>query len=313
MKLVVLSGGTGTPKLIQGLLRLLDPSDLTIVGNTGEDLEVGGMWVSPDLDTILYTCAGVINEETWYGIRGDTFHEYDRLRALGHREILKIGDEDRANKRFRADCLRRGMTLSQATDKLREKYGVKVKILPMSNDRVTTRILTDEGELSFHEFWVLRGGRVEVKGVKFIGSEHARPAPGVLEAIREADWILIGPSNPITSIGPILSVPQIREELKLRRHRVMAVSPIIDHAPVSGPAGVLMRGLGLEVSPVGVAQVYRDVAHLLFVDQADAGMVRRITELGIRAYLTSLLMPDLQSRIRLARVILDYCRQARTG
>ncbi len=308
MKLVFLSGGTGTPKLIQGFLQLVRQEEITVVGNTGEDLEVSGLYVSPDLDTLLYTLAGIVNEETWYGIRGDTFFEHERLKSQGIVEILRIGDRDRETKRLRTELMRRGLTLSEATRELCRRFGVRAKLLPMSDSRVTTRILTKEGEMSFHEFWILRRGEVEVEGVRMEGAETAEPAPGVLEALREADLIVIGPSNPVTSIGPILSIRKIRESLEEMRGKVVAVSPIIGGRPVSGPAGVLMRGLGFKVSPVGIAQMYKGVIGTLFVDARDAGYAAEIQELGISVRFAELLLPNHTARKRLASQILTLLR-----
>ena len=304
MKLVFLSGGTGTPKLIQGFLQLVRQEEITVVGNTGEDLEVSGLYVSPDLDTLLYTFAGTVNEETWYGMEGDTFFEHERLKSRGIVEILRIGDRDRETKKLRTELMRKGFTLSEATRELCRRFGVSATLLPMSDSRVTTRILTKEGEMSFHEFWILRRGQVEVEGVRMEGAEAAEPAPGVLEALREADLIVIGPSNPVTSIGPILSIRKIRKSLEGARGKVVAVSPIIGNRPVSGPAGVLMRGLGFEVSPVGVAQIYKGVVGTLFIDKRDAVRAAEIQGLGISVRLAELLLPDHGSRKRLASQIL---------
>jgi LPPG:FO 2-phospho-L-lactate transferase len=306
MKLVFLSGGTGTPKLIQGFLQLVRQEEITVVGNTGEDLEVSGLYISPDLDTLLYTFAGIVNEDTWYGIRGDTFFEHERLKSQGFVEILRIGDGDRETKKLRTELMRKGFTLSEATRELCRRFGVRARLLPMSDSRVTTRILTREGEMSFHEFWVLRRGQVEVQGVRMEGAEAAEPAPGVLEALGGADLIIIGPSNPVTSIGPILSIRKIRRTLEGAREKVVAVSPIIGERPVSGPAGVLMRGLGFEVSPVGVAKMYSGLIGTLFVDRKDAGRAAEIRELGVSVQFADLLMPDYRARKKLASEILKF-------
>lgn len=304
MKLVFLSGGTGTPKLIQGFLSFVKQEDITVVGNTGEDLEMSGLYISPDLDTLLYTFAGIVNEETWYGIKGDTFHEHEKRRAEG--EFLKIGDLDRRYKQMRTDLLRSGMTLSQATRILCETLGVRAKLLPMSDQRVTTRILTPKGEMSFHEFWILEKGKVEVTGVKYSGAENAEPAPDVIEELESADWIIVGPSNPVTSIGPILSVRKIREKLEKLRKKTIAVSPIIGEAPVSGPAGTLLKGLGFEVSPYGVARFYQGLISAIFVDYSDQQYAEKIWQLGISVQFSSLLMRTHEEKEKLARSILLF-------
>lgn len=309
--LTVLSGGTGTPKLLQGIARLLEPEDLSIIVNTAEDVEVSGLHVSPDLDTVMYTLAGIVNEETWYGIRGDTFACHGLLGLLGERELLRIGDRDRAVKLRRTLLLKRGKTLSEVTRELCNSLGVRTNVMPMSDDRVQTRIETEVGTLSFHEFWVARRAADRVKGVSFEGVENAKPAPGVLEAIEEAKAILIGPSNPVTSIGPILAVGEIREAVVWNRERVLAVSPIVGNAAVSGPAGALMQGLGYEVNPIGVARMYQEVVDTLVLDRSDKGYAGAVKEFGINAAFADLLMPSIPSRVRLAREVLSLARVRR--
>jgi len=303
--LTVLSGGTGTPKLLQGIARLLEPEELSIIVNTAEDIEVSGLHVAPDLDSVMYTLAGIVNEETWYGIRGDTFACHELLGILGEKELLRIGDRDRAVKLRRTLLLRRGKALSEVTRELCKSLVVRANVMPMSDDRVQTRIETKSGTLSFHRFWVVRHGDDKVKGVSFKGIENARPAPGVLKAIEKAKAILIGPSNPVTSIGPILAIAEIREAIVQKRERVLAVSPIVGNAAVSGPAGALMQGLGYEVSPLGVARMYQGVVGTLVIDRGDEGHALAVQELGINPAFADLLMPDLSSRIGLAREVLS--------
>jgi len=300
----VLSGGTGTPKLLQGLSQLLKPEELSIIVNTGEDVEISGLHVSPDLDTVVYTLAGIVNEETWYGIRGDTFFCHEALKRLGHIELLQIGDRDRATKLYRTLKLKRGEPLSKVTKELCRQFGVRANVMPMSDERVQTLINTEAGMMTFHEFWVARKAMDRVLGVSFEGAEGAKPAPGVLEAIEAADVVLIGPSNPVTSIGPILAVEEIREALSRNRGGVVAVSPIVGNAPVSGPAGVLMRGLGYEVSPVGVARMYQGAVGTLVLNNLDEQFGPAIDELGIKAVFMDTLMPDHAARVRLARELL---------
>jgi len=310
MRLVFLSGGTGTPKLIQGFLQLVKQEEITVIGNTGEDLEVNELYVSPDLDTLLYTFAGIVNEETWYGIKGDTFFEHERLKSQGIIEILRIGDKDRKTKQLRTQLMKSGLTLSDATRKLCELFNIKAKLLPMSDSKVTTKILTPEGEMSFHEFWILHRGQIEVIDVKFEGAEKARPAPGVLDSLEKADLIIIGPSNPVTSIGPILSIREIRKKLEEVSQKVVGVSPIIGDRAVSGPAGTLMKGLGFPVNSVGVAQMYKGVIGTLFIDRKDARYAPDIQELGIAVQLADLMMPNLEARRRLAAQILSWFKHA---
>ncbi|MDH5443325.1 MAG: 2-phospho-L-lactate transferase [Hadesarchaea archaeon] len=306
--LTVLSGGTGTPKLLQGLARLVGMGKISVIVNTAEDVEVSGLKVTPDLDTVMYTLAGIVNEETWYGIRGDTFTCHEMLKQLGEPELLRIGDRDRAVKLRRTLGLKQGKPLSEVTQELCEQLGVRASVLPMSDDRVQTRVDTEAGTMQFHEFWVRRRAADKVKDVSFEGVEEAKPAPGVLEAIKTAKAIIIGPSNPVTSIGPILAIEDIREEIIRNRERVVAVSPIVGSAAVSGPAGELMRGLGYRVNPLGVAKMYRGIIGTLVLDWSDRGRARAVEEFGINAAFADLLMPNIASRVRLAREVLGIAR-----
>lgn len=301
----MLSGGTGTSKLLQGLSQILKPAELSVIVNTGEDVEISGLYVSPDLDTVMYTLAGIVNEETWYGIDSDTFFCHEALKNLGQAELLRIGDRDRATKMYRTTMLKRGKKLSTISKELCEKFGVRGNVLPMSDERVQTRITTENGAMTFHQFWVARKATDRVTGVSFDGAEDANPAPDILESIEMADAILIGPSNPITSVGPILAVKEIRNALSRDSGRVVAVSPIVGDAPISGPAGVLMQGSGYEVNPVGVARIYQGVAGTLVINDTDKKFAPKINELGIKTVFMNTLMPDRAARIRLARQLLD--------
>lgn len=306
IKIITLfSGGTGTPKFLQGLKELVPQEEISVIVNTGEDVEVSGLKVSPDLDTVVYTMAGIVDEEKWYGIGEDSFHTYEMLRNLGHEELLKIGDKDRAVKLYRTLKMDRGLTLSEVTDEICEGLEVKANVMPMSNDQVRTEIDTENGKMSFHEFWVERGAEDEVLDVSFEGAEDASPAPGVLEALNDSDFIIIGPSNPITSLGPILAIDIIRESLMENRDRVLAVSPVIGDSPVSGPTGVLMDGLGFEVSPQGVAEIYKDFVQSFVIHEKDSSFVRDIADRGIHVFLRDILIPDMSSKLELAREILQ--------
>ena len=273
--------------------------------NTSEDLEISGLYVTPDLDTVTYTLAGIVDEDKWYGIRGDTFFCHEMLKRLGQTELLRIGDRDRATILYRTLMLNQGKKLSEVTREMCDKLGVHTNVLPITNDKVQTLIHTEAGPITFHEFLITRGASDKVLGVSFEGAENAKPAPGVIEALQAAKLILIGPSNPVTSIGPILAVKEIRKYLSENRDKVLAVSPIIGGEPVSGPAGVLMQGVGQEVTPRGVAQMYRDVAGSILIDQNDSQFAQSIVELGMRAMFADLLMPDHAARVKLARAILQ--------
>lgn len=253
-----------------GLKKLLPPSELTVVANTADDLWISGNLVSPDLDTVLYTLAGMIDRRTWWGIEDDSFESHDFLKSIGHRELLALGDLDRAIHIFRSDRLRKGRTLSQATEGLCRALKIEEKVLPMTDDPVSTMISTPEGEMNLQEFWVSRGGRLDVTGIRFRGIEDALPSLGFLAALERAEVVgepvLIGPSNPVSSIGPILALRGVRDLLggrsrrgegkrKRKRSRVIAISPLVDGRPVSGPAAKFMRAWGFPVTDQGVADI----------------------------------------------------------
>lgn len=304
--ITLLSGGTGTPKLLQGLCRLLSQENLSIIVNTGEDLELSELHVSPDIDSVIYTLAGIINEEKWYGIRGDSFACHEMLERLGEPELLRIGDRDRAVKLYRTLLLGRGMKLSEAVKDTCSRFRIRANVMPMTDQKVQTMIKTSAGIQTFHEFWVVKKAEDRVEEVMFEHVESAEPAPGVTDAIKNADAVIIGPSNPVTSIGPILAVKQIRETIENHREKVLAISPIIGGFPVSGPADKLMKGIGLEVSPLGVAMLYRGVASSLMIDRRDAHLAPSIQALGFRVEPTNILMNDLASRVELARQVLKF-------
>ncbi|HKD90860.1 MAG TPA: 2-phospho-L-lactate transferase [Terriglobales bacterium] len=267
--ITVFSGGTGGAKFIQGLSRVVPPENLSIIVNTGDDLTWWGLHVSPDLDSVMYGLAGILSPERGWGIDGETFACLETARRLGLPAWFQLGDRDLALHLARTEMLRSGRKLDQATVEIAQCYGIRTAILPMSNDRVETRVLTDGGELSFQEYFVREHYRPEPLGVRFVGAEDAQPAPGVLRAIAEAEAILIAPSNPITSIGPILSVPGIREAIRQTQAPIAAISPIVGNAAVSGPAAALMRCAGLDVSCRGVASAYRDFLNVLIADDRD--------------------------------------------
>ncbi|KXB08022.1 hypothetical protein AKJ55_01545 [candidate division MSBL1 archaeon SCGC-AAA382M17] len=307
--LTLISGGTGGPKLLQGLIESISQDEISVIVNTGEDLKVSGLHVSPDLDTVVYTLAGIIDDEKWYGIKGDSFSGHEMLQKLGQDEILKIGDTDRAVKLYRTLRMENEATLSQVTEEICKGLGVRAKVKPMSDDRVETRIITEEGEMSFHEFWVVEGAEVNVTDVNFLMSDRASPAPGVIETLDESDSIVIGPSNPITSLGPILSIKGIRKALERNREKILAVSPVVGDSPVSGPTGVLMDGMGHEVSPLGVARIYKDFVGHFMLHEEDEKFSSEIEDIGLNVHLEDILMPDLPKRRELSRKILrvlDY-------
>jgi LPPG:FO 2-phospho-L-lactate transferase len=302
--LVVLTGGTGGAKLIEGLAAEMDPAQLTVICNTADDEIFHGLYVAPDIDTITYTLAGLNDSERGWGIQGDTFAVLHQLRRLGNDAWFNLGDKDFAAHITRTRLLAEGLTLAQTTERIGAALGVKATILPMSNERVETRVVTPEGELSFQEFFVKQHWSPAVEAVHFVGAERSKPAPGVLEAIRQSAAVVIAPSNPITSIGPILAVSEIRKALRHSVVSVVGVSPIIGGAAISGPAHKLMVAKGLEPSAFGVADGYRDLLNRFVIDNEDRELRGRIESLGIRVLETPIRMVSHADKRRLAREVL---------
>jgi LPPG:FO 2-phospho-L-lactate transferase len=260
--LSILSGGTGTPKLLRGFE---DTENIAVIVNTAEDVWISNNKVTPDIDSVIYTIAGVIDDEKWWGLKGDTFNTFKALEAMGYFEEIMIGDKDRATHIYRTGMLNNGSSLTDATLELCDVFSVKTRVLPMSEEDITSVISTPEGDMHFQDFWVALHGQPEVTDVRLLGS--LKPTDAVMEALNASDDIFIGPSNPITSIGPILALDGIRDTLKIKF--VVAVSPFIGDQPVSGPAAKLMRAKGFEPSTKGVADVYNDIVDVFIKDVRD--------------------------------------------
>jgi LPPG:FO 2-phospho-L-lactate transferase len=260
--LTVLSGGTGTPKLLWGFK---DSENTAVVVNTAEDIWVSNNKVTPDIDSVLYTLADMIDEDRWWGIRGDTFATHEALKAVGLFEELMIGDKDRATHILRTELLGNGSTLAEATLELCDVFQINTHVLPMSEEDVTSVVETAQGDMHFQDFWITFHGEPEVKDVKLLGA--LKPAQEVMDVLNISENIVIGPSNPITSIGPILALEGVRDVLKVKF--VVAVSPFIGDRPVSGPAAKLMRAKGFEPSTRGVAECYKDIVDVFVVDERD--------------------------------------------
>jgi LPPG:FO 2-phospho-L-lactate transferase len=303
--IVVLTGGTGGAKLVEGLLAVGPAADLTFIVNTADDLEWWGLHVSPDLDSITYAAAGCLSRERGWGVQGDTFHCLQAMADLSQPSWFQVGDRDLAVHLVRSKLLAQGKTLSEVTAEIGAKLGVKARILPMCNSRVETRVDTPAGELGFQQYFVERSYRDRVRSVRFAGAAEARPAPGVIDAIVSATAVLIAPSNPITSIGPILAVPGIREALRETRATIAAVSPIIGNAAVSGPAGTLMASQGLPVSLAGVARAYHDFLDLMIADLSDRQEAGQLEGPSLRVYCTGTLMRTIEDKSKLARTVLQ--------
>ena len=307
--IVVLTGGSGGAKLIEGLAAEIDLMELTIVCNTGDDAIFHGLYVSPDIDTITYTLAGLNDSAKGWGIKDDSFVVLDQLRRLGNEVWFKLGDKDFATHITRTRLLKEGQKLSQITDQMRRSLGIRSTILPMSDERIETRIGTARGEISFQEFFVKHRWAPEVSAVGFAGAEKSQPVPGVLDAIRHADAIIVGPSNPITSIGPILAVPGIRSTLSESKVPIVAVNPLIGAAAIAGPAHKLMTACGFEASALGVARIYADFLDTLVIADEDQTQRGAIESLGVKVMTTNIRMAELAAKRRLARELLALAQK----
>lgn len=303
--ITALAGGTGAAKFLRGLAAVIDQSALTVVGNTGDDALIWGLHVSPDLDSVTYALAGLLDEEKGWGVEGDSFECLQRMATFERETWFTLGDRDLATHLHRTDSLRQGLTLTEVSDSIRRSLSVRSRILPMSDQPVRTRLLAPEGWLGFQEFFVREKAQGELLDVAYEGAERARPAPGVIEAIRDARAVVVCPSNPVTSIGPILAVPGIVQALRETAATVVAVSPIVGGAPVSGPAGKLMAAKGLPVSSVGVAMVYREWLDLLVIDRQDQALIPDLRKLGVSPAVADTLMTDRQKAAALARAVLE--------
>jgi LPPG:FO 2-phospho-L-lactate transferase len=303
---LVLAGGVGAAKLLRGLVRVVSSEDLVIVGNVGDDFEFHGLHVSPDLDIVMYTLAGIVDGTKGWGVMDDTFSCLGMLERLGFETWFKLGDKDVAVQIVKADLLKSGVSLSEAVAELCRLLGVKARLMPMSNDTVRTIVMSGCVRLGFQEYFVKRRAMDEVTSVLFDGCGVAKPAPGVLEAIKNAERVVVCPSNPVLSINPILSIPGIRDALKTTKGYVVAVSPIVGGKAIKGPADRIMSSLGLEASAYGVAKLYEDFLDHLIIDNADANPKTRIAEeLGIKASVADTMMKDIESAVSLAAKVMD--------
>lgn len=303
--ITALAGGVGAARFLTGLVKLVDEKSLSIVVNTGDDIELFGLHVSPDIDIVAYTLAGIVDEEKGWGIKGDTFHFLEALKRFNQEVWFALGNRDLATHIFRTNLLKRGFRLSEVTVEVARALGLNAAILPMTDDKFETRIVTASGSIHFQEYLVKRGARDEVFGVEFVGADNAKPAVGVVEAVMDAELVVICPSNPIVSIGTILAVKGVRDALRQTEARKVAVSPIIAGAPVKGPAGKLLKGLGLEVSAYSVAKLYADFLGTFILDAADLAEKARIEKLGMRVEVANTVMRTLEDRVQLAKTVLE--------
>ena len=313
MEIVALAGGVGASKFLLGLSRVMDPRELTIVVNTGDDIVLHGLTISPDLDIVTYTLAGVVNSETGWGFTDETFHALEQLSRFGGPSWFHLGDRDLATHIHRTAMMRSGATLSEAAESIRQALGVEARILPMSDQPVPTMIQTPEGRLNFQEYLVQRRAEPVVSGISFEGVEQARPAHGVLESLEHAAAVVICPSNPLISIGPILAVPGIREKLRERRNNVAAICPIVGGKSLKGPSDRMLAQLGFDVSASGVARMYQDICATFVIDPVDAGETQAIEDLGMKAVMRNTVMSTMEDKEQLARDVLELFASKATG
>jgi LPPG:FO 2-phospho-L-lactate transferase len=305
MRMTALAGGVGAAKLLSGLVAVLPPKDLTVIVNTGDDFRWMGLYICPDLDTVTYTLAGLADPITGWGVRDDTFHSLERLRQIGCETWFKLGDRDLATHIYRTHHLQNGNSLTGVTLALCRQNGITAHILPMTDSPVPTLVHTDEGTLEFQDYFVRRKCSPIVRGFSFQGIDAASPAPGVLEAIRDANAIVLCPSNPYISIGPILAVPGIKTALQQTPATILAVSPIVAGDALKGPAAAMMRQLGDEVSAASVARLYHDFLDIFVLDRRDVILQEQIAALGVEVRATETVMDDMASRVALARFLLE--------
>jgi LPPG:FO 2-phospho-L-lactate transferase len=304
--ITALAGGVGAARLLRGMVEVVDPAEITAVVNVGDDTDLHGLHISPDLDTVMYTLADAINPETGWGLAGESWHVMEALELLGGVTWFNLGDRDLATHCYRTQRLSEGATLGTVTAELAERFGVHVRLVPVTDDPLRTRVLLEDGaEVGFQEYFVKLHHDVAVRQVRFEGAEHADPGPGVLAAIADASTIVVCPSNPVVSIDPVLAVPGVTEALTARRDRTVAISPIVAGAALKGPADRLLVEMGFESSVVGVARWYARLASTLVIDEADADLAPAVEAEGVRCVVAPTIMSDVARSAALARLVLD--------
>lgn len=299
------AGGVGAAKMLRGILAVTEAAGVTAIVNTADDTALHGLYISPDLDTVTYTLAGAVNTETGWGLAGESWHAMEALERYGGQTWFRLGDRDLATHLYRTQRLAEGATLSAVTAEVAAAWGLELRVLPATDDRVETRVTVAElGEIGFQEYFVGHRHAVAIEAVRIVGIDEAKPAPGVLDAIAEAERVVICPSNPIVSIGPVLAVAGVRDALASRRADTVAVSPIVGGAALKGPADRMLRELGHESSVVGVARLYADIAATLVIDEADAALRHAVEALGLRCVVTPTVMHGPTEAATLAQVVL---------
>ena len=305
MKITALAGGIGASKFLLGVAGVLPPRDITVIANTGDDIELFGLRICPDIDTVTYTLGGVINPVTGWGLSGDTFECLQGLKRYYGDAWFNLGDRDLATHIFRTSQLRQGISLSEVTDSIRRVLGVESAILPMTNSYTPTWITTGEGEMHLQEYFVRRRCEPRVISIRFDNIEFAKPAPQVISAIVEADLVIVCPSNPFISIGPILSVPGLRDALRETNATIIAITPIVGGKALKGPAADMLRDLGHEVSASAVARIYNDFLDIFVLDAVDAELKAEIEANGSRVITTNTIMDTTKQKLTLARAVIE--------
>lgn len=304
MKSVILSGGVGAARFLSGLIKSNPPEEITTIVNTGDDFDLYGLYITPDIDSILYTLSGLGDPKQGWGIAGDTFNCLTMLGKYGYPTWFRLGDKDLATHIYRTRLITEGLSLSEATDMIRRKLGIACNIFPMTNDKVRSRINTGEEIIPFQDYFVKRASDTPLKGIIYEGIENAEPNPIFVQALNEAEIIVLAPSNPFVSIGPILALKGIRDILKQTETHITAISPIVGGTAIKGPAARMMGSLGFDVSPLGIAMVYKDILDSLIIDIRDAEYKGRIENLGIETIVTDTVMSSDEKKIRLAETVL---------
>jgi len=300
--ITILAGGTGSVKLVRGLAAQNDVNN--VISNVGDNYWLYGMYICPDIDTIIYGLADLLDYERGWGIKKDTFNFLRQMEVFGEDTWFQIGDRDAATHLIRTNMLKNGKNLSDITKWMCEKFAVPTKIIPVTDNTVETRITTNKGELHLQEYWVKYRGKDKVEGIQYIGADKARPNPEAINAISDSEMVIIAPGNPLTSIGPMLQIKGIRKELSKKKKKVVAVSPLIGNKSITGPAGAYMEAAGIEVSAFGLAQMYSDVCSNIVIDTKDKLLSKKIENLGINVYDTKITMKNKQAEEALASFIL---------
>jgi LPPG:FO 2-phospho-L-lactate transferase len=303
--ITALAGGVGAARFLTGLIQLVKQDDISVIVNTGDDMDMFGLHISPDIDIVTYTLAGIVDGQKGWGVKDDTFQCLDKLKKMGLDTWFALGDRDFATHIFRTEMLKKGYSLAQVTEEICNSLELKLKVMPMTNEKFETWIRLKDGLVHFEEYFVKRASKDDILGVQFIGASNAKPAPGVIEALKTSEKIVICPSNPIVSIGTILAVQGIREALKNTNAKIVGVSPIVAGATIKGPADKMLASLGLEVSAYSVAKLYSDFLDTFVIDVKDSDQAERIRQLGINVKVTNAIMKSLDDKISLAKTVLE--------